>query len=79
MGTGDLSITASLVEISTRLDAVAARAHAALSCAKSGAEGEALRIAMDIDEVVYEVKTLHGAMRLAGRKQRGRAAPDEHS
>jgi hypothetical protein len=73
MGAGDLSITAFLVEISTRLDAVAARARAALSCAQSGSEKEALRIAMDIDEVIYEVKMLHGAMRLAARSGRDRA------
>lgn len=76
MGTGELSITAFLEEISTRLDVVAARARAALSCAESGSEGEALRIAMDIDEVIYEVKMLHGAMRLAARRQRDRAMPD---
>ena len=77
MGADDLSITAFLEEISTRLDAVAARARAALACAESGAEGEALRIAMDIDEVIYEVKMLHGAMRLAARRQRNRATPDD--
>lgn len=68
MSDGNLSITAFLVEISTRLTDAAARSRAALTCAESGSEGEALRIAMDIDEVIYEVKMLHGAMRLMGRR-----------
>ena len=72
MGAGDLSITAFLEEISTRLDDVAARARAALSCAESGSEDDALRIAININEV----KMPHGAMRLAGSGTGRRPTPD---
>jgi hypothetical protein len=66
--TGNLKSRKFLVEISTRLTDIAARSRAALACAESGSGSEALRIAMNIDEVIYEVKVLHGAMRLMGRK-----------
>ena len=48
-------------------------ARAALGCAEGGSEREALRIALDIDETIFEVKLLHGAMVLAGRIDRSKA------
>lgn len=66
----DLSVTTFLKEISTRLTTAVPTARAALICAESGAEREAVRIAMTFDEVVYEVKMLHGAMVLTARDQR---------
>ena len=41
-------------------------------CAESGSEREALPIALDIDETVYEVKLLHGAMILAARIEKSK-------
>ncbi len=66
-----LSITVGLREISTRLVDSAAIAKAAVVCAESGSEREALRIAMDLDELISEAGTLHGAIRLIGRMDRG--------
>lgn len=71
--TEGLSTTAFLREISTRLTHAAAVARAALGCAEGGSEREALRIALDIDETVFEIKLLHGAMVLAGRIDRSKA------
>ena len=46
-------------------------------CAESGSEREALRIAMDLDELLNEASTLHGAVCLVGRMNRKeeRASP----
>ena len=68
-GTG-LSVTGCLAEISERLTDAAAIAKAAVTCAESGSEREAVRIAMDLDELVHEVSTLHGAMLLMSRMAR---------
>ena len=67
MTTVDLSITTCLAEISTRLSDAAAIAKAAVTCAAAGSEREALRIAMDLDRLLHEVQTLHGAVCLIGR------------
>ena len=75
MSAAGLSITTFLKEIRARLTDAAATAGAAMTCAESGSEREALRIALNIDEVIYEVRMLHGAMILAGRLQRGEDAP----
>lgn len=74
MSGSGLSITGCLKEISTRLTDAAAIAKAAVVCAESGSEGEALRIAMDLDELINEASTLHGAVCLVGRMDRGRDA-----
>lgn len=60
-GTG-LSVRACLDEISERLTDAAAIAKAAVTCAESGSEREALRIAMDLDELLSDAATLHGAI-----------------
>ena len=41
-------------------------------CAESGSDREALRIAMDLDELLHEAQTLHGAVILIGRLDRDR-------
>ena len=70
MSAAGLSNKACLAEISGRLTDAAAIAKAAVTCAESGSEREAVRIAMDLDELVHEVSTLHGAMCLIGRMTR---------
>ena len=67
MSAASLTIAGCLAEMSERLVDAAAIAKAAVTCAESGSEREAVRIAMDLDEIVHEVKTLHGAMRLINR------------
>ena len=64
MSVAGLSISACLSEISLRLTDAAAIARAAVTCAESGSEREALRIAMDLDELRHEAQTLHGAVTL---------------
>lgn len=71
MSDSPLSITACLSEISARLSEAAAVAKAALACTEAGAEREGLRIAMDLDVPLSEVGTLHAAVCLVGRLQRG--------
>lgn len=73
-----LSITVGLREISTRLTDATAIAKAAVICAESGSEREALKIAMDVDELLNEARTLHGAVCLIGRiaRRRENAAAD---
>lgn len=66
----ELSITKGLQEVSRRLSDAAAIAKAAVVCAESGSEPEALRIAMDLDELIHEAGTLHSAICLLGRMQR---------
>lgn len=71
-----LDITTCLEALSTRLADAAAVARAAASCAQSGSEHEAVRIALDLDVLLAESQTLHGAVCLFGRMARdGRAAP----
>jgi len=68
----ELSITTGLREISERLTDAAAIAKASVVCAECGSEREALRIAMDLDELLHEAVTLHGAVCLLGRMERAR-------
>ena len=75
MSGSGLSIRACLGEISERLTDAAAIAKAAVTCAESGSEREALRIAMDLDELLNEASTLHGAVCLIGRMSREPSAP----
>ena len=70
MSGSGLSIRLYLDEISGRLTEAAAIAKGAVACAAGGSEREALRIAMDLDELLSEATTLHGAMCLVGRMQR---------
>ncbi|MGA0597729.1 hypothetical protein [Enterovirga sp. CN4-39] len=77
MSAAGLSITGCLTEISARLTEAAAIAKGAVACAESGSEREAVRIAMDLDELLHQVGTLHGAMCLVGRmgRETDRTAP----
>jgi hypothetical protein len=70
MSAAGLNVTACLSEISGRPSDAAAIAKAAVTCAESGSEHEAIRIAIDLDELLYEVQTLHGALCLVGRIMR---------
>ena len=72
-----LSIAICLDEISARMTDAAAVAKAARTCAEAGSEREALRIAMDLDEMLAEVATLHDAMRFIGPMNCQRAAPPD--
>ena len=75
MSGSGLSIRGCLGEISGRLTDAAAIAKAAVSCAESGSEREALRIAMDLDKLLNEATTLHGAVCMIGRMRRRSAPP----
>lgn len=79
MSGSGLSIRACLHEISARLTDAAAIAKAAVTCAESGSDREALRIAMDLDELLNEAATLHGAVCLIGRMERAREDGSEPS
>lgn len=70
MSGSGLSVRVYLDEISGRLTRAAAIARGAVACAAGGSEGEAVRIAMDLDELLHETQTLHGAMCLVGRMRR---------
>jgi hypothetical protein len=69
-----LDITACLNEISARLTDAAAIAKAAVTCAESGSEREAIRIAIDLEELLHEAQTLQGAVCLVGRIMRAEEA-----
>jgi hypothetical protein len=70
MSVTGLSITACLHEMSSRLTDAAAIGRAALVCVESGSERAGLRIAMDLDELLHRVQTLHGAVCPIGRLSR---------
>lgn len=67
MKLSELTITHCLREISIRLTDAAAVAKAAVACAEGGSEGEAVRIAMDLDEMLSETETLHRCICLMSR------------
>ena len=70
MGGAGLSITGCLKEIASRLTDAAAIAKAAVTCAESGSEHEAVRISMDLDELLHQAETLHSAVTLMNRMAR---------
>lgn len=70
MSMGGLSVTGCLVEISGRLTDAAAIAKAAVVCAESGSEKEAVRRSMDLDELLHEAETLNRAVALMNRTER---------
>lgn len=71
MNTPTLSPIACLHAISARLNDASAIAKAAVSCAEAGSEREAIRIILDLDALLHEAGTLHGAICLIGRLQAG--------
>ena len=70
-----VDITTCLDALSERLSDAAAIAKAAVTCARSGSEREAVRIAMDLDALLGEAQTLHGAACLLGRMKRDEGDP----
>src|SRR3712207_6181903 len=62
MSGSELSITGCLKAISARLDDAAAIGRAAVVCAEGGSEREAVRISIDLDELLNEANTLHSAL-----------------
>lgn len=68
MSESSVTLAECLAEMSELLTDAAAVAKAAVTCAESGSEHEAIRIAMNLDEVVHEAMTLHGVMRLINRR-----------
>ena len=70
MAQGGMDITAWLEALSRRLVDAAAIAQAAITCARSGAEREAVRISMPLDGLLGDAQTLHGAVCLISRMQR---------
>ena len=74
MAQAGMDITTCLEALSRRLVDAAAVAQAAVTCARSGSEREAVRIAMDLDLLLNESQTLHGAVCLIGRMSRTESA-----
>ena len=71
---GSMAISRCLEALSTRLIDASAIAKAAVTCARSGSDREAVRIALDLDMLLNEAQTLHGAVCLFGRMDRQETA-----
>ena len=69
MAQGGVDITACLEALSQRLVDAAAIAQAAVTCARSGSQREAVGISMQLDLLLGEAQTLHGAVCLLSRKE----------
>jgi hypothetical protein len=72
-----ISIMGCLREISGRLTDAAAIAKAAVTCAESGSEHQAVRIVLELDEMLHEANTLLNGVTLLNRMWRDRAAEPE--
>jgi hypothetical protein len=72
-----ISITGCLKEISGRLTDAAAVAKAAVTCAESGSEHEAVRIMLEVDEMLHEASTLLNGVTLLKRMRRTNAREAE--
>jgi hypothetical protein len=66
-----------LREISGRLTDAAAIAKAAVTCAESGSEHQAVSIVLELDEMLHEANTLLNGVTLLNRMRRDRAAEPE--
>ena len=64
------AITACLEEIHSKLKAAEQIAKAAQACAKAGGVTEAVRVSMDIEQLIYEAGRLHDAATLLARMVR---------
>ncbi|QOZ75365.1 hypothetical protein XH83_07875 [Bradyrhizobium sp. CCBAU 53351] len=53
--------------INTKLKAAEQIAKAAQACAEAGGVTEAVRVSMDIEQLIYEAGRLHGAATLLAR------------
>jgi len=69
-----ISITGCLYEIRDRLTDAAAVAKAAVTCAESGSERQAVRIILEVEEMIHEASTLLNGVTLMRRIERG--SPD---
>lgn len=69
--TVQITIKAYLTEMRQRLDEAASIAHAAQACADAGNIEKGLEIALDIEQLVYEVETLLNAASLVNRISKG--------
>lgn len=65
--TVDPAITAFVLEIRERLDRAAAIGRAAEACVTAGNSKQAVMIALDIEQLLYEANTLLNAASLIGR------------
>lgn len=67
-----ITVTSLLRDIAERLGETAAIARAAVTCAESGSEHEAVRLSLDLDERLHEAEALHRAATLIARLPSGR-------
>jgi hypothetical protein len=72
-----ISITGGLKEISGRLTDAAAVAKAAVTCAESGSERQAVRIVLEVEEMIHEANTLLNGVTLLNRMRRTNAREPE--
>ena len=72
-----ISITGCLKEISGRLTDAAAVAKAAVTCAESGSERQAVRIVLEVEEMLHEASTLLNGITLLNRMRRTNAREPE--
>jgi hypothetical protein len=66
----DATLRAHISEMQERLDQAAGIARAANSCAEAGNISKAIEIALDIEQLVYEVNTFLNAASLMQRISR---------
>jgi replicative DNA helicase len=66
-----ITTKAYLAEISQRLDEAANIAKAAQACAEAGNTKQGIAIALDVEQLVYEVNTLLNAASLINRISKG--------
>ena len=71
-GPGALTLPGLLADLAQDLDAAAAVARAAVTCAEAGAIIDAMRIAIRLDVALGEAQVLHAALCLLARRTRGR-------
>jgi hypothetical protein len=69
--TVQITIQAYLAEMRQRLDEAASIAMAAQACADGGNIEKAVAIALDVEQLVYEVNTLLNAASLINRISKG--------
>ena len=72
-----ISITGCLCEIRDRLTDAAAVAKAAVTCAESGSERQAVRIILEVEEMIHEASTLLNGVTLLNRMRRTNAREPE--
>jgi hypothetical protein len=65
--TREITLTAYLKEMRERLELATSIAKAAETCAESGSAQKAIEIALDIEQLIYEVNTLLNAASMINR------------